>query len=401
MDLNQPDYEALMRGVDQAVAARPQAPSQPKRDRVSGWRVLDRVLGGETITGGLDAERARLEAEAMKPQRLAMQQEALSAITNPRERALFLGIGGEEWRKNVGEQFAPRSTAAGGRTDILGTGQSVAAPSFSTVNDDIFRNDPLTGQSTVNATAAPAYSDVTARFNAENPVLAANSTWVGPDGQPRATGFIAPEVTNTPQGGTTNVIDPRTGQVINSVQGNPEVRALPDAIRRDNEKNQAAIDDRQAVIDRVDNAIGLLQNDVVNLDPLSRASAWVRNATGQSSPQSRALAEVRRTVESLRNSILNDATGPQTDGDSLRALNQIIDGWGDENVVLDGLQAYRNIQQRKTESQRRIMAQREAQYSGGGQAGGQPVRVQTQAQYQALPSGSTYIAPDGSTRRKP
>lgn len=83
MDLNQPDYEALMRGVDQAVAARPQAPSQPKRDRVSGWRVLDRVLGGETITGGLDAERARLEAEAMKPQRLAMQQEALSAITNP------------------------------------------------------------------------------------------------------------------------------------------------------------------------------------------------------------------------------------------------------------------------------------------------------------------------------
>lgn len=45
-----------------------QMPAMPQRERVNPLRVLDRVLGGQTISGGLDAERERLQAEAMRPQ---------------------------------------------------------------------------------------------------------------------------------------------------------------------------------------------------------------------------------------------------------------------------------------------------------------------------------------------
>lgn len=178
--------------------------------------LLDYVWG---VAAGYNPNDIRRGFESREQQAMGREQTA-AQITDPRERALFLDLGGDDWKKNVAQQFAPSTTSAGGRTDILGTGKSVAAPSFSTVGDNIYQNNPLTGTSNITATAPPSYSAQTARFNAENPVIPANATWVDATGKTRAQGRIAPEIVSTPAGGATNVFD-ADGNLINTVQGNP------------------------------------------------------------------------------------------------------------------------------------------------------------------------------------
>lgn len=108
--------------------------NQP-RERVSGWRLLDRVLGGQTITEGLDAERARLQAQANAPTAMARNQQILQSIQDPRERALFLA-NPEEWAKNVGQQFAPQVVSAGG-AQFVGGRRVGEQPSYTESGDTI------------------------------------------------------------------------------------------------------------------------------------------------------------------------------------------------------------------------------------------------------------------------
>lgn len=366
-----PDVMSLIQSGGPRVP--PPAPAQPRRERVSGWRVFDRVLGGQTVTEGLDAERARLQAEADAPrERMMMEREAQIA------QEMGGGPGWLAWRANRGElggnvarQFAPQTLAEGSASVTPGmvNGAPILNERRAVVGDRVVGMGGPGQNPRELLTVQPSYEDETrrqaaetARINALNPVLPANSTWAGPIGGGRQ-GYIAPNVTNLAPGGEAIITDP-DGNVANRV-GSSTPRPIPDAIRQANERDDMQISDREATTGRIENVIGLIDNGMLNLGPADRASAWLRNSTNNSSPQSRALVEARRTVETLRNNILNDATGPQTDGDSLRALNQIIDGWGDEQVVREGLAAYVDIQRRKTETQRRIMAQRSAAYSGG------------------------------------
>ena len=107
------------RDAERAAADQAALGSNQPRERVSGWRLLDRVLGGQTVTEGLDAERARLQQQANAPLMMARQRQILETITDPRERALYLADP-EEWAKNVGQQFAPQVIAAGAGQAIGG-----------------------------------------------------------------------------------------------------------------------------------------------------------------------------------------------------------------------------------------------------------------------------------------
>ena len=323
-------------------------------------------------TGGLDRQRAisAQETQARMAEQQRAQREAYAAtIQDPRERQIFL-TAPDEWAKNNAQQFAPQVVGAGAAQVVNGR-RTVEQPTYVESGDQTLRRDSVG--------VAPAYTRT-------EPSIAERIQQQNADSQ-RITA-TRPQIANLSVGEQAFGVGPQ-GQVQPLAQ-NSQPRPIPEAVRRDNEKDQMAIDDRTAVIARLDNSIGLIQNDMINLDPMSRASAWIRNSTGNSSPQSQAAAELRRTVETLRNNILNDATGPQTDGDSLRALNQIIQGWGDETVVMQGIQAYRDIQARKNESQRRIMAQREAQYGG---AQGQP-----QAAPQGRSSGPIAVNPQTGQR---
>lgn len=371
----------LFGGLAQQAAALPpiipQAQPQ-RRSLIGGGRQGPDMTSILTFlsqgTNGLDRNRtnaAAQQAAQMAQMERQQREEYAATIQDPRERQLFL-TAPAQWAENIGQQYAPQVVSAGSSQVVNGR-RTVEQPTYTESGDTILERSS-TGVNPVFTRTTPSIAEQTAqmvaetgRINATNPMnVAPGNSLVSPQ-----TGAV---IAQTPDAFSLSPGEQRfTGGSLAAQNTAP--RPLPDAIRKDNEADEMAIGEREAVVARVDNAIALIQNGMINLDPASRASAWVRNNTGNSSPQSQAQAELRRTVESLRNSILNDATGPQTDGDSLRALNQIIQGWGDEQVVMQGLQEYRDIQARKTATQRQIMQQRAAQYGGA------------QAQPQGAPQG--------------
>lgn len=423
------------------------APTTPKRDRVSGWRVFDRVLGGQTVSEGLDAERARLQAEAQRPQ-MEAQRARLGEIARsmgPAAEAAY-ALNPEKFGESLSEQFAPQVINSGAVQSIAGTGAKTAANSFSTVNDTIYRNNPLTGASEIAATAPPAYSDKTARFNAENPVLSAGSTWVGLDGQPRGQGYIAPEVVSTPQGGSTNVFDAQ-GNLINTVQGNPDqpksgaaggsfdattrgalqaardtasmARSRAADARRFIELNKQAgtgvgaailgpaaglnptYAEMRAISARLipqertpgsgpmsDKDIALYGRAVLDIDkpgPTNQAMANVVVAQAERDADYAAFLDEYAT----RNGNLN---GAQEDWTAYANANPLFDERNGNTVVRPQVQPWRTFMG---------WGERQRGGSGGAQGGsGQPVRVNSPQEAQALPSGTLFTTPDGQTRRK-
>lgn len=343
--------EAMMarRAEDERLAAAASAPSRP-RERVGFGSVLGRVLAPATFEA-IDAERARLQAMADQPraQAIAMENERIARAMGP-QALLALRLNGEQLGAQVSEGFGTDVVAAG--SGLFSGGRRVGEQStFAESGDQVLERNSQ-GVRPVYTREMPSITERTAidRNAIDRERLDLDSRTAGYELSPGQSRF-----------GLDN-------QPVASVAPAPRERVIPDAVRRDNEKDQAAIDAREAVTARLENSIAMIDNNLINLDPASRASAWVRNSTGNSSDQSRAQAELRRTVEAVRNGILNDATGPQTDGDSLRALNQILQGWGDERVVREGLAAYVAIQRGKTDSQRRIMEGRMAGFGGAGAA---------------------------------
>lgn len=283
-----------------------------------------------------------------------VQSRRLEGLTGdlPLEQRLATMLNPEK----AGEAFATQfrdDTLAPGSIRTRGGQTVAAAPTTQRFDDRYGTYDPATGQTTYSQPRGMTDAERIQQQNADTQEYAARTGRISAE---------RPQVTTISPGQEFYGVGPQ-GQV-SPLGWSTQDRPIPDSVRRDNERDEMAISDRAAVIGRIDNAIGLIQNGMISLDPLSRASAWVRNNTGSSSPQSQALAELRRTVETQRNQILNDATGPQTDGDSLRALNQIIAGWGDEKVVMQGLAAYREIQLRKSATQAQIMQNRMAQFGG-------------------------------------
>lgn len=323
-----------------------QPAAAPARGRVSGLRVLDSFLfGDDTIAGAIDKDRARLMGEARRPELEAQKAATLASITDPTERALFLQAP-DVWAENAGYRLRPRTLAPG---------------SVERVNGTTVGGAPVTEK----------FDDRFGYFDPTNP--SAGATYTDPRGATRAEETAAQRLEFDKDYGTQKLDidrdtlaqrDSQFQQTFNLDKAKfEEAQAhLPDAVRKDNEKDYSQIMDRTSVLSRIDNSIAAIDSGLINLDPSRRAETWVRNNTNTSDPQSRAQAELRRTVETLRNSILSDAAGPQTDGDALRALDQILNGWGDEKVVREGLDQYRQIQQRKTETQKALIEQRASQY---------------------------------------
>jgi len=227
-----PDVMSLIQSGGPRVAPAPAQP--PQRQRVSGLRVLDRVLGGATVTEGLDAERARLEAEAMRPQaRQRMEANRIAAAQMGPAALLAFDNNPEAFAESLGMQFRPVTTAAGSQTNY---GPSpfafrVEQPTFAESGDQTLRR--------TSAGVAPIYTRTdpsikegidrsvaeTGRINALNVPVGPNTDLVDPTtGRRIYQGFRAPEVSSVPSGGSLAVTDLVTGEVINTVQGAPERR---------------------------------------------------------------------------------------------------------------------------------------------------------------------------------
>lgn len=311
--------------------AQPAAPAQ--RNRVSGWRVLDRVLGGETVSEGLDAERLREQAVADRPAALAQQQRIAAAVGQlPVALQIAYQANPEEVGKALASNFEGYTLGAGGLRGGL-NGVMSSAPTFSTVNDEIRRNDPGTGQSTIAGVAAPAYSDVTGRINANNPVtVAQNSTLVDPrTGATVAQGLVRPDLTSVAPGGQIYATDASGNTRL--VGESTAQRPMSDADQAAVAKSELTVEQATQAVNRAQRLRDQIQNGQLRLGLAERAGARVEGLLGQSSPNALAIADLEQWAKQARDAILAANTGVQTDQDAVRALDNVLANMNDERLV--------------------------------------------------------------------
>ena len=77
----------------------------------------------------------------------------------------------------------------------------------------------------------------------------------------------------------------------------------------------------------------LITSGKLDLGPVNNALNTARNYTNNSNEQSRNLATLKGTIEKLRNDSLRLNKGVQTEGDAVRALNELVANLNDPEVV--------------------------------------------------------------------
>lgn len=155
-----------------------------------------------------------------------------------------------------------------------------------------------------------------------------------------------------------------------------------------------------------------VESGSLQLGPVKNAVGSVRNTLGVSNENSQNLATFKATLEKLRNDSLRLNKGVQTDGDAQRAWNELLSNINDPGVVAKRLKEIRSLNSRAIELHNDNLGNIRSNY------GAQPIdttkratqkpaiesavkRINSDEEYNALPSGATFIAPDGKTRRKP
>lgn len=304
----------------QQMQAAPQN-AMPQREKVSGWRVLDRVLGGETITGGLDAERARLQAEAMRPQMMeqAQENERIARALGP-QALLALRTNGAALGEGLAAQYKPTTTGAGGISTVFGTGQQVEAPRVLEFGNDLVQAGPLSGTRTL-ATRGPSYAEQ-AQMNRIDREAANDASRLELDyqrlGQDQA----------------------QFDQRLNFDESRQIARPL-------SASDQKAVDAAEQNLVRVGSSIdrarqiqAQITGGQLNLGPIANTISGARNALGQSNENSLNYDALLAWAKSARNAALSANTGVQTDQDAIRELDTILSGTKDERVVMAALQRY-------------------------------------------------------------
>jgi hypothetical protein len=386
-----PDVMSLIQNAGTRVPVPAAQPQAPRRERVSGWRVFDRVLGGQTVTEGLDAERARLEAQANAPQMEAQRQQILASIQDPRERALFLASP-EDWAKNVGQQFAPQVIAAGSGQAIGGR-LGVEMPSYTESGDQILRRtsqgiEPAYTRTAPSITERIALTNAdSARITANRPIeLAPGVRALRPDGTEFGRG--APRILAAPDG--TDLVDEN---------GNPVYENERDAPPVDPEAQARA---EQAAAARLAMADNLATGLTGARRFVGTAGVWSRfNPLNQ---QNRANLEAH--LDTLKGNItferLSEMKANSPNGAS--GLGALSDN---EARMLASTVAALNPDMSPQELERsfgiidQLVAKMRQDGAPSAPPSGQPVRITNDADYARLPSGATFVGPDGVTRRKP
>ncbi len=157
-----PDVMSLIQSGGPRVAPAPAAPSAPQRGQPG---FLTYLLGGSE---GLEAERARRQAEAERPQMMARQARLRQAAEAMGPAAMLaFDLNPEKFGESLSEQYAPQVIGAGGVQSLIGTGAKVSAPRDVEFGDSLVRLDPLNPQPQTLATRGETIQERIARQTAE------------------------------------------------------------------------------------------------------------------------------------------------------------------------------------------------------------------------------------------
>jgi hypothetical protein len=100
----------------------------------------------------------------------------------------------------------------------------------------------------------------------------------------------------------------------------------------------------------------------LNLGPIENRLSEAKNWIGMSDPNSRNYASFRSSLEKMRNDSLRLNKGVQTEGDAVRAWNEIMANINDEALVSQRLSEIEQINARAAEFRGQVINQRRQQY---------------------------------------
>lgn len=119
---------------------------------------------------------------------------------------------------------------------------------------------------------------------------------------------------------------------------------------------ESAVKEQQALLEKIGTVGGInadlqaIENQIetgkLKLGMVSNLAGSIKNFTGQSDEQSRNLASFKSTLEKMRNDSLRLNNGVQTEGDAVRAWNEIMANINDPALVKQRLGEIRKINER-------------------------------------------------------
>lgn len=194
------------------------------------------------------------------------------------------------------------------------------------------------------------------------------------------------------------------------VEGKPAKLPTP-ALKMQQEETDAI-----AIASGIGSDLDAIKNQVdsgqLNLGLFKNLVSKGRNISGISDETSRNFATFQATLEKLRNDSLRLNKGVQTEGDSVRAWNELLANINDPKLVSKRLEEIKLINERAVNNRkmnidniRQNFGVEPLDTSGYEKQKpiipSQPSRITNDAEYNSLPSGTTFVGPDGVTRRKP
>lgn len=163
-----------------------------------------------------------------------------------------------------------------------------------------------------------------------------------------------------------------------------------------------------------------LNTGALDFGPVKNLMSQGLNMAGMSNEQSRNYSTFKSSMEKLRNDSLRLNKGVQTDGDAQRAWNELFQNINDSKLVAQRLKEIKAINARAVDLRKREVEDIRNNYNqpqydfsgqtnvpsavtppGGAAPASGPARVTSDADYNALPSGTEFVGPDGKRRRKP
>jgi hypothetical protein len=147
-------------------------------------------------------------------------------------------------------------------------------------------------------------------------------------------------------------------------------KVLSSALQKEEDKELELVDSLTARSESLQPALASLTPDPVtkksplSLGPISNLRYQAQNAAGNSTPESRAYAQLQRSVQEATNLKTDAAKGVQTDRDVLRFANELIAAFGknDTQTTLDALTNFvKSTDKAKVNAQKRIDSRRKSQ----------------------------------------
>jgi hypothetical protein len=144
------------------------------------------------------------------------------------------------------------------------------------------------------------------------------------------------------------MIDPDTGYITTQ----PVNKPLPVGALKMQDEIIDAFSAAKSAQDLSQSLINKIDSGTLDLGPTSNLAYKVQNFAGASTPKSQAFGDMQTSIEKLRNDTLRLNKGVQTEGDAVRAMNEVISSANDPQLFKVNMEKLNAVNTRAAEIQR-------------------------------------------------